>query len=232
MRDQDHDPLARTVSYHAHQQFDAGRVHPLDVLDDHQDRPLARGRDENIDDHLKSTLALGGRSKIRRLVFPSRPVSTAALRSSEVRARHRGQLLPKASAILPMRVPRRRLPGCRSRASAARFPGQAACLRGTASTACDRISRGDASRELRNWRIRRDLPMPGSPEMTPTCPDPATLCCHISASNALSPVRSIIGARGDLRALSNLLSLDARASTRQASTGSSTPLSDRLPSGA
>ena len=27
--------------------------------------------------------------------------------------------------------------------------------------------------------------MPGSPEMTPTCPALATVCCHISASNAL-----------------------------------------------
>ena len=69
MRDQDHDPLARTVSYHAHQQFDGGRVHPLDVLDDYEDRPLARGGDKNIDDHLKATLALRRRSEIRGLVF-------------------------------------------------------------------------------------------------------------------------------------------------------------------
>ena len=80
--------------------------------------------------------------------------------------------------------------------------------------------------------MRRDLPMRGSPEMTPICPAPATVCCHISASNALSLVRLIIGASGDLCALSNLLSVEARASTCQASTGSSRPLSCRLPSGA
>src|SRR5215467_12483219 len=68
MRDQDHNPLARTVSYHAYQQFDGGRVHPLDVLDDSEDRPLARGGEKNIDEHLKGTLALRGRSEIRGLV--------------------------------------------------------------------------------------------------------------------------------------------------------------------
>ena len=73
--------------------------------------------------------------------------------------------------------------------------------------------------------------MPGSPDMTPTRPDPAALRSHISASIALSPVRPIIGGSGDARALSNLLSLPAMASTRQASTGSSTPFSRRLPSG-
>ena len=68
MRDQAHNPLARTASYHAHQQFDGGRVHPLDVLDDCEDRPLARGGDESIDEHLKGTLALRRRSEIRGLV--------------------------------------------------------------------------------------------------------------------------------------------------------------------
>lgn len=68
MRDQDHNPLARTVSYHAYQQFDGGRVHPLDVLDDSEDRPLARGGEKNIDERLKGTLALRGRSEIRGLV--------------------------------------------------------------------------------------------------------------------------------------------------------------------
>ena len=57
------------VSYHAQQQLDARRIDPLDVLDDHQDRLPARGRDENIDDHLKNTLALGGRTEIGGLVF-------------------------------------------------------------------------------------------------------------------------------------------------------------------
>ena len=116
MRDQDHDPLARTASYYAYQQFDGGRVHPLDVLDDHQDGPLARGRDKNIDEHLKSTLALRREIRDPRVRIPSRRVSTGPLRSIEVRARHWGRLLPEASAILPMQVPRRRLPGCRSRA--------------------------------------------------------------------------------------------------------------------
>src|ERR1700752_3840375 len=68
MRDQDHDPLARTVSYHAYHQFDAGRVHPLDVLGDDEDWPLARGGDESIDQRLKATLALRRRSEIRGLV--------------------------------------------------------------------------------------------------------------------------------------------------------------------
>src|SRR5260370_22537420 len=68
MRDQGHNPLDRTVSYHAYQQFAGGRVHPLDVLDDYEDRPLARGGDKNIDDHLKATLALRRRSEIRGLV--------------------------------------------------------------------------------------------------------------------------------------------------------------------
>jgi hypothetical protein len=73
--------------------------------------------------------------------------------------------------------------------------------------------------------------MPGSPDTRPTRPEPAALCSHISASKALSPVRPIIGGSGDVRVLSNLLSLAATASTRQASTGSSTPLSHRPPSG-
>ena len=68
MRDQHHKPLAGTVSYHAYQQFDGGRVHPLDVLDDYQNRHLARGGDKNIDEHLKAALTLRRRSEIRGLV--------------------------------------------------------------------------------------------------------------------------------------------------------------------
>src|SRR5258708_40270138 len=71
MRDQDHNSLARTGSYHAYQQFDGGRGNPLDVLEDSEDRPLARGGEENIDERLKGTLALRRRSEIRGLV--SRP---------------------------------------------------------------------------------------------------------------------------------------------------------------
>src|SRR5882757_2104353 len=69
MRDQDHNALARTVSNHASQQFDCGRVHPLDVLDDSEDRPLARGGEKYIDEYLKGSLALRGRSEIRGLVL-------------------------------------------------------------------------------------------------------------------------------------------------------------------
>src|SRR5215472_15318615 len=68
MRDQGHNPLPRTVSCHADEQFDGGRVYPLDVLDDYEDRPLARGGEKNIDEHLKATLALRRRSEIRGLV--------------------------------------------------------------------------------------------------------------------------------------------------------------------
>lgn len=57
------------VSYYTQEQLDARRIDPLDVLDDHQDRLPARGRDEDLDDHLKNTLALGGRTKVGRLVF-------------------------------------------------------------------------------------------------------------------------------------------------------------------
>src|SRR5258707_7591045 len=57
------------AGYHAQEQLDARRIDPLTVLDDHQDRLLARGRDEDLDNHLKNTLALGGRTEVGRLVF-------------------------------------------------------------------------------------------------------------------------------------------------------------------
>src|SRR4249920_3737099 len=69
MCDEDHDPLARALGYRAYQQFDASRIHPLDVLDNHQDRPLARGSGENINNYLKCPLALKGRTEIRGFVF-------------------------------------------------------------------------------------------------------------------------------------------------------------------
>src|SRR6185312_6513674 len=56
------------VSYYTQEQLDARRIDPLDVLDDHQDRSLARGRDEGIGEHLKQTLALRGRTEVGGLV--------------------------------------------------------------------------------------------------------------------------------------------------------------------
>jgi hypothetical protein len=39
------------AGYHALEQLDARRIDPLNVLDDHQDRFPARGRDEDLDNH-------------------------------------------------------------------------------------------------------------------------------------------------------------------------------------
>ena len=183
---------------HAEQQFDGGRVYPLDVLDDDKDRPLARGGDKRFDEDLKGALALRGRSEVRRLVSRARgdrqyrPV--VAQRGLEIGDRSLASSersfanASSASSVSWMPVAR----------VSRSISGASGVLTWNGEHCSDRISRGDASSELRNWRIKRDLPMPGSPEITPTWPEPASVCRHISASNALSPARFIIGASGDL----------------------------------
>jgi hypothetical protein len=69
MRDQEHNSFARTASYYANHQFDAGWVHPLDVLGYDHNGSFARGRDENIDEYLKSASPLEGRPEICGFVF-------------------------------------------------------------------------------------------------------------------------------------------------------------------
>src|SRR5271155_5321921 len=54
---------------------------------------------------------------------------------------------------------------------------------------------GVGASRLRNWRTRRDLPMPASPEINITCPSPSLARCQRSHKSRVSSSRPTNGVR-------------------------------------
>ena len=73
-------------------------------------------------------------------------------------------------------------------------------------------------------RTRRDLPMPGSPEMSTTRPSPALARAHRRNSSSISSSRPTSGVNADPRNASNRLSTTLGRNTCQARTGAADAL--------
>src|SRR6266481_6915751 len=85
-----------------------------------------------------------------------------------------------------------------------------------------------ASRSCRA-AARRDLPMPGSPEINTIWPSPSLARAQRRSSSSISASRPTRGVRDAERSASNRLSTAAGLSTCQTATGSSNPLTSAVP---
>ena len=89
---------------------------------------------------------------------------------------------------------------------------------------------GSPRKLLLERAVRRDLPMPGSPESSTTWPSPLLACCQRRSSSSISSSRPTSGVRAvEHASASKRLSTALSPSTCHARTGSAKPLASIAP---
>ena len=203
------------------QQLARGWIDPVGVLEHHQHRPAPRLGFELAEQRLEQLLPLALRAEVEIRGGTRQRQQLAQQRDIVVIARARREQRPQFAKLGFDRVVAGEPGGAfelRDERDRARCPGGAAS-RNSAGAYAARFAMCSESAA-----VSRDLPMPGSPEISTTRPSPLFACCQRRSSSSTSSSRPTSGVVPE-RSASNRLTAPLSPKTRQARCGSAKPAS-------
>jgi len=206
------------------EQLERGRVRPMRVLEDHQHRPAKRQRLDLGQQRGQGQLALSlGVLRQRWVAALGRESKKVGEQSSgfdtgltRLREQRFELVEPDLGPVVSLKA------SSPFELRDERVERAVAVMRRAKKTAA--LVCGSSRSRSSSAAIRRDLPMPGSPETSTICPSPAFARCHRRTNRSISSPRPTSGVSAVTRNASNRLSTALGCNTCQAGTASVSPL--------